>query len=75
MTTSSDNYEQRIAERLASLRAKKRWLVADAADAIGTSKKTIYNWEAGIAVPSLRDLPRIAKAYGLSGPRAVIPAK
>lgn len=50
----------RRARTVAGLRAR------DAAALVGRTPQTIYRWEWGATSPSLRELRRLASAYGVS---------
>ena len=66
------SYESKVATRLRNLREKADLNKDEAAERCNRTRKTIYNWEAGIAVPKLLELPVIAQAYGVKT-REVIP--
>ena len=68
-------YAGRCAERLRALRDKTGLTVEALAEAVGRKTRTLYNWESGATAPSLDDLPRLAEAFGLKSPRAVLAEK
>lgn len=51
---------------LRQLRDDRGWGAKEAADHIGVSMATLYNWEAGKTEPRARQFQRIAKAYGVA---------
>lgn len=51
---------------LRELREDRGWDAKTAADRIGVSMATVYNWEAGKTEPRARQFQRIARAYGVA---------
>lgn len=65
-------YCGRLALRLKVLREKSKLTQEDVAEKIGSTKKTVYNWESGISTPPYEMLPKLAEAFGVKV-RTVIP--
>ena len=57
-------YEARFAARLKILREKAGLTAEQAAEQLGVSRATYFNWEAGSNFPHIRQLPLIAETVG-----------
>ena len=51
---------------LRELRKIKYRTAEDLALKIGTTKYVVHKWEKGISSPKIKDLPKVAKALGIS---------
>jgi Predicted transcriptional regulators len=71
----ASTYAGRFAIRLRTLREKAGLTPEEAAEKIGVSAKSIYNWESGIREMSQNYYPVAAEALGLKSIRALIPEK
>ena len=66
-------YEGRFAERLKMLREKAKLTPEGAAEAIGVSFVTIYDWEGGRQIPTLPKFPKIAEVYQIKRVKDLLP--
>ena len=66
-------YSGRFAVRLRSLREKAGLTVEEAAEAIGVSYVTLYDWEGGRKIPSLEKFPKIAEIYTVKRVKDILP--
>jgi transcriptional regulator with XRE-family HTH domain len=64
-TTTLDPVLTAIGRALASLRESAGLTQQSAAARLGMTPNAVAQWEAGRRSPSLRDIPRIAAAYGI----------
>ena len=67
-------YTGRFAERLRTLREKKRLTVDELAVKSGISERTLFSWEGAERSPSIEQLPQLASALGVSV-RTLMPEK
>jgi DNA-binding XRE family transcriptional regulator len=51
---------------LKTLRRRKFLTQKDLGNSVGVSYQTVQNWEAGVALPRLRTIPKLAEALGIS---------
>ena len=56
---------QQLQISLAAARVNARMTQEDVAKRMKTSKRTIINWEKGVAVPSFADLNMLSSIYGI----------
>ncbi len=71
-------YSGRFAARLRELREKTNMTGQQMAEAIREAgyelgERSYYNWESGKSEPPLDVLPVLAKLFGLSSPRLMLP--
>ena len=66
-------FEGRFAVRLRKLREKTGMTPEEAAEQIGVSFVTLYDWEAGRKIPALQKFPTIAEAYNLTRVKDILP--
>jgi len=66
-------YSGRFAVRLRTLREKAGLTPEEAAQAIGVSFVTLYDWEGGRKIPSLEKFPKIAEIYEIAKARYLLP--
>lgn len=55
-----------LKEKLAALRVEKGLSQAELAEALDVSRQAISRWEVGTSVPSMDNLIRLSKLYGVS---------
>ena len=55
-----------LKEKLAALRVEKGLSQAELAEALDVSRQAISRWEVGTSVPSMENLLRLGKLYGVS---------
>ena len=72
-TIDTSTYEGRFAARLKMLREKAKLTPEQAAEEIGVSLATLYDWEAGRVIPSLEKFPKIAVVYKLKKTKDLFP--
>jgi len=68
-----DTYEGRFAWRLMALREKAGLTVEEAAEQIGVSFVTLYDWEGGRLRPDIRRLPKISEVYKVKKAKDLLP--
>jgi len=68
-----DTYEGRFAWRLMVLREKAGLTVEEAAEQIGVSVITLYDWEGSRKRPDLRKLPKISEVYKVKKAKDLLP--
>ena len=68
-----DTYEGRFARRLVELREKAGLTVEEAAEQIGVSWATVYDWERGRIIPSVPKFPKISEVYNLKWVKDLLP--
>ena len=66
-------YEGRFAARLKELREKAKLSPEQAAEEIGVSFVTLYDWEAGRKIPALQKFPKISAVYKLKKTKDLLP--
>lgn len=55
-----------VGGRVAALRAERGWELGEVAGRTGMSDKYVWRVEAGLVTPGLRNLARLAAAFGVS---------
>ena len=66
-------FEGRFAVRLKQLREKVGLSVDEAAEAIGVSGTTLYDWEGGRIIPAVPKFPKISEVYKVKRPKDLLP--
>jgi transcriptional regulator with XRE-family HTH domain len=61
----TSTYSGRFAERLRTLREKKKMTVEELAEASGIPTRTLWNWESATSQPIIGQLPQLAQALGV----------
>lgn len=69
----TSTYTGRFAVRLRKLREKVGLTPEQAAEVIGVSFVTLYDWEAGRKIPTLQKFPTIAEVYQLKRTKDLLP--
>ena len=66
---------QQLQISLAAARVNARMTQEDVAKRMKTSKRTIINWEKGVAVPSFADLNMLSSIYDIPIDNIFLPSK
>lgn len=66
---------QQLQISLAAARVNARMTQEDVAKRMKTSKRTIINWEKGVAVPSFADLNMLSSIYSIPIDNIFLPSK
>ena len=69
----TSTYEGRFAARLKMLREKARLTPEQAAERIGVSVHSIYQWESGKRQPKISDLPKLAEILSTKKIKDILP--
>jgi len=69
------SYAGRFAERLKTLREKKKLTAQEFAEKMGVSDQAVYYWETGRNQPKISDLPKIAETLNLKSIKLLFPDK
>jgi len=67
-------FEGRFAVRLKKLREKAGISQVEAAELVGVSRATYFNWESGSNYPHIKNLAKLAEIMGVT-PRNLLPKK
>ena len=57
---------QQIGRRIASLRREADMTQPALADRLGVSFQAVSNWERGVSMPDISNLPALAEVFGIS---------
>ena len=58
-------YDQKLGDRIKTLREGRGLSLQKVADFVGTSKNSVYKWETGQANPHAKNLAKLADCFGL----------